>query len=310
MLNLKETLLPELNLKESVQGSVRLKLTLKESPRSELVIKESIKESVQSELELKESVRSDQKEIVVLTENCSKNFWELDKFSIKKSSFWESISRNLKLELQISSKKTIVIYSDKVEIFAVNLETLDNYYVKSEILFCKFSNGDKISLKFKQVEKAFEFLQFLKSKEHQQENQEEETEQDFPLVISKESLKLSDIQKFQKKLENSKEFLEKIRFLKQEPKWELVLKKILGMERKDTGRITKITRDISKKKIRNSVKSYCYCRKPDDFSLMIECSNQSCKIGWFHAKCIFKDLSGKSINELDKKDWHCLNCRK
>ena len=267
---------------------IKLKLNLKETRNT------SLKESV------------DKTDLVVL-----KNYWGLEKFSIKKS-VWESISINLKLELQIQKKEKILkIYSDLVEIYAVDLVFLQNYYVKSEILFCKFSNGDKISLKFLKQEFSFEFLQFLKSDKDQENHEEEE----FPLVLSNSGLKLEKIQTFRKKLDQTKEFMEKVKYLKQEPRWELVLKKILDRSYKSSDKITKnfkssdkitkitkITKNVKEK----AVKTYCYCRKPDDLSLMVECSNKNCKIGRFHAKCISKNLS----NDMNRVDWYCLNCKK
>jgi hypothetical protein len=258
---------------------IKLKLNLKETRNT------SLKESV------------DKTDLVVL-----KNYWGLEKFSIKKS-VWESISINLKLELQIQKKEKILkIYSDLVEIYAVDLVFLQNYYVKSEILFCKFSNGDKISLKFLKQEFSFEFLQFLKSDKDQVVLEEEE---EFPLVLRNSGLKLEKIQTFRKKLDQTKEFMEKVKYLKQEPRWELVLKKILDRSYKSSDKITKITK-ITKNVKEKAVKTYCYCRKPDDLSLMVECSNKNCKIGRFHAKCISKNLS----DDMNRVDWYCRNCKK
>lgn len=47
---------------------------------------------------------------------------------------------------------------------------------------------------------------------------------------------------------------------------------------------------------------YCYCRMPDDGSLMVRCTKRACPLKWYHVRCIEKnaDLRGK---------WYCRLCR-
>ena len=51
---------------------------------------------------------------------------------------------------------------------------------------------------------------------------------------------------------------------------------------------------------------YCYCQMPDDHSLMIECSNSKCKIGWFHGKCV--SLSNEFYKKEITGEWYCGDC--
>lgn len=238
-----------------------------------------------------------------LKESC-KNFFELDKFSIKKNHLWESISKNVKLELDISDKKILSIFSENILIFTSHVSNKTcHYYTKSDLVFFKFTR-EKMQLKFKNLDSLFEFLKLL-NLESAVESDTEESQ--LPLIIASENLKNEDVLKYFHAKKQSADFMEKIKIFKAEPKWDIVIKKVLQIPSTSAIARSKITKrkkfSASKK---TCVKNYCYCRKPDDFSLMIECSNEKCKIAWFHAKCVFTDAS--SLKDLDKKDWYCVNC--
>ena len=47
-------------------------------------------------------------------------------------------------------------------------------------------------------------------------------------------------------------------------------------------------------------KTFCYCQGKDE-GRMIGCSNDSCKIEWFHYKCV-------GIKRAPKGDWYCKDC--
>lgn len=49
-------------------------------------------------------------------------------------------------------------------------------------------------------------------------------------------------------------------------------------------------------------KTFCYCKGKDE-GRMIGCSNVSCKIEWFHYKCV-------GIKRAPKGDWFCKDCTK
>lgn len=52
----------------------------------------------------------------------------------------------------------------------------------------------------------------------------------------------------------------------------------------------------------NDLILYCYCKKPYNGQDMIACDNKTCKIEWFHLKCV-------DLNEIPDDKWYCNECK-
>jgi hypothetical protein len=51
--------------------------------------------------------------------------------------------------------------------------------------------------------------------------------------------------------------------------------------------------------------SYCICRKPDDGSKMVNCTEKDCKIGWYHYNCLSKSQKLSTRGS----QWICEFCQ-
>ncbi|XP_031621972.1 chromatin modification-related protein YNG2-like [Contarinia nasturtii] len=49
-------------------------------------------------------------------------------------------------------------------------------------------------------------------------------------------------------------------------------------------------------------KKWCVCRKPDDYTPMIQCDGPLCQIEWFHMNCIKMSIAPIG-------SWFCPNCQ-
>ena len=54
--------------------------------------------------------------------------------------------------------------------------------------------------------------------------------------------------------------------------------------------------------VANEVNAFCSCQGVEE-GRMIACANSSCKIEWFHYKCV-------GIKRAPKGDWYCPDCVK
>ena len=50
--------------------------------------------------------------------------------------------------------------------------------------------------------------------------------------------------------------------------------------------------------------NYCFCRQPPSIDDLVECSSKTCRIKWFHFKCV-----GLSERTIPCAEWFCPRCQ-